>query len=67
MVSNEVLVTMNSTSESPTERVTRVELTMVSDVPKNVFLKLKVFDTDDRLNPIIEERVQNNTLIQSDF
>ena len=67
LVSNEVILTMNSTSESPTERATRVELIMVSDVPKNDFLKLKVFDIDDRLNPIIEEHVQNNTLIQSDF
>lgn len=67
LVSNEVILTMNSTSEPPTERATRVELIMVSDVPKNDFLKLKVFDIDDRLNPIIEEHVQNNTLIQSDF
>ncbi len=31
------------------------------------FLKLKIFDEDDKLNPLIEERIQNNTLIQVDF
>jgi hypothetical protein len=67
LVSNEIISTLNSTSDSPSERAVRIELTLASDVPKNAFLKLKVFDVDDRLNPLIEERVQNNTLIQSDF
>jgi uncharacterized protein (TIGR02687 family) len=67
LVSNEVFSTLNSTSDSPTERSIRVELTLSSDIPKDAFLKLKIFDVDDKLNPIIEERVQNNTLIQSDF
>jgi uncharacterized protein (TIGR02687 family) len=67
LVSNEIISTLNSTSDSPTERAIRIELTLSSDTPKNAFLKLKVFDLEDRLNPIIEERVQNNTLIQSDF
>ncbi|MHA8066293.1 BREX-1 system phosphatase PglZ type A [Aquirufa sp. ROCK2-A2] len=67
LVSNEIISTLNSTSDSPSERALRIELTLASDTPKNAFLKLKVFDLEDRLNPIIEERVQNNTLIQSDF
>ena len=67
LVSNEIISTLNSTSDSPSERAIRIELTLASDTPKNAFLKLKVFDVDDRLNPLIEERVQNNTLIQSDF
>jgi uncharacterized protein (TIGR02687 family) len=67
LVSNEIISTLNSTSDSPSERALRIELTLASDTPKNAFLKLKVFDVEDRLNPIIEERVQNNTLIQSDF
>ncbi len=67
LVSNEIISTLNSTSDSPSERAVRVELTLSSDTPKNTFLKLKVFDIDDKLNPLIEERVQNNTLIQSDF
>ncbi|PJE46489.1 MAG: BREX-1 system phosphatase PglZ type A [Sediminibacterium sp.] len=67
LVSNEIISTLNSTSDSPSERAIRIELTLASDTPKNTFLKLKVFDVEDRLNPLIEERVQNNTLIQSDF
>ena len=67
LVSNEIISTLNSTSDSPSERAVRIELTLASDTPKNAFLKLKVFDVKDRLNPLIEERVQNNTLIQSDF
>ena len=67
LVSNEIISTLNSTSDSPSERAIRIELTLASDTPKNAFLKLKVFDVEDRLNPLIEERVLNYTLIQSDF
>jgi hypothetical protein len=67
LVSNEIISNLNSTSDSATERQVRVELTLSSDIPKDPFLKLKIFDVEDKLNPIIEERVQNNTLIQSDF
>lgn len=67
LVSNEIVSTLNSTSDTPSERAVRIELTLSSDTPKNAFLKLKIFDVEDRLNPLIEERVQNNTLIQSDF
>jgi uncharacterized protein (TIGR02687 family) len=67
LVSNEIISILNSTSDSPSERAIRIELILSSDTPKNAFLKLKVFDVEDKLNPLIEERVQNNTLIQSDF
>jgi uncharacterized protein (TIGR02687 family) len=67
LVSNEVVSNLSSTSDSPSERTVRVELLLSSDTPKDAFLKLKIFDVEDKLNPIIEERVQNNTLIQSDF
>lgn len=43
------------------------ELTLSNETGAKNFLKLKVFDVDDLLNPIIEETVQNNTLIQTDF
>ena len=67
LVSNEIISTLNSTSDTPSERAVRIELTLSSETPKNAFLKLKVFDVEDRLNPLIEERVLNNTLIQTDF
>jgi uncharacterized protein (TIGR02687 family) len=67
LVSNEEQFLLNFTSESPSERMVRVELTLAADADNEQFLKLKVFDIEDMLNPLIEERVQNNTLIQTDF
>lgn len=67
LASNKVQLTLNSTSELPTERTKRIELILASSAATESFLKLKVFDDADKLNPLIEEIVQNNTLIQSDF
>ncbi len=67
LASNEVQILLNFTSESPSERMARVELILASEAAKEAFLKLKIFDIEDKLNPIIEERIQNNTLIQADF
>ena len=67
LVSNEEELVMNSTSESPSERMSRIELILSNDAVKESFLKLKVIDVEDPLNPIIEERVQNNTIIPTDF
>ncbi|MDC1197510.1 BREX-1 system phosphatase PglZ type A [Algibacter sp.] len=67
LVSNEEQLKLNFTSESPSERMARIELTLASELASEPFLKLKIFDIDDTLNPLIEERIQNNTLIQPDF
>ncbi|MBP6665210.1 MAG: hypothetical protein KA168_07980, partial [Chitinophagales bacterium] len=67
LASNKVEITLNSPSESPTERTNRIELILASSAATESFLKLKVFDVTDKLNPLIEQIVQNNTLIQSDF
>lgn len=67
LVSNEQIITLNSTEEAPSERMHRVDLNLAAVAAKESFLKLKVFDVDDKLNPLIEELVQNNTLIQTDF
>ena len=67
LVSNEEQLKLNYTSESPSERMARIELTLASELASEPFLKLKIFDIDDMLNPLIEERIQNNTLIQPDF
>lgn len=67
LVSNEEELLLNFTSESPSERLVRVELTLSTEAAREPFLKLKVFDIKDKLNPIIEERVQNNTIIPTDF
>lgn len=67
LVSNEAIVTMDSISDTPSERTWRVELTLSPDAAGESMLKLKVFHLDDKLNPVIEELVPNNTLIQSEF
>lgn len=67
LVSNQVEVLLNSTSESPSERLSAVELVLSAEAGNESFLKLKIFDKEDMLNPIIEERVQNSTLIATDF
>ncbi|MFB9056532.1 BREX-1 system phosphatase PglZ type A [Mariniflexile ostreae] len=67
LVSNEEELLLNFTSESPSERLFRVELILSAEAAREPFLKLKLFDTDDKLNPIIEERVQNMTIIPTDF
>ncbi|WP_420378797.1 BREX-1 system phosphatase PglZ type A [Gilvibacter sp.] len=67
LVSNEEEILLNATSESPRERISRIELTLSAAASSESFLKLKIFDIEDSLNPIIEERVQNSTLIQPDF
>ncbi|MCB0517802.1 MAG: BREX-1 system phosphatase PglZ type A [Lewinellaceae bacterium] len=67
LVSNEQIIVMNSTADAPSERMHRVELTLSTAAAKESFLKLKVFDVEDKLNPLIDELVQNSTLIQADF
>jgi len=67
LVSNQVEILLNSTSESPSERLSAVELILKVDAANESFLKLKIFDKEDMLNPIIEERVQNSTIIPTDF
>ncbi len=67
LVSNEMILNLASTAEAATERSNRVELTIFPEVAQEPLLKLKVFYQEDMLNPIIEELVQNNTLIQADF
>lgn len=67
LVSNEQVLTLNSTEEAASERMYRVELTLASMAAKEPLLKFKIFDVEDKLNPLIEELVQNSTLIQTDF
>ena len=67
LVSNEETIVMNSTADAPSERMHPIQLTLSTAAAKESFLKLKVFDVEDRLNPLIDELVQNSTLIQADF
>lgn len=67
LVSNEVSITLNSVSDSPTDRTSKIELILNNSALKESFLKLKGFDSEERLNPIFEIRVQNQTIIPTDF
>lgn len=67
LVSNEEILALKSTSESPSERMSRVVLTLSNDASDFTLLKVKIFDIEDTLNPLIEEVVHNNTIIQNDF
>lgn len=65
-VSNIVELTLNATGELPTERAYTVTLNLQAKVEKTM-LRLKIFDREDQLNPLLEENVKNSTLIQRDF
>jgi uncharacterized protein (TIGR02687 family) len=70
IISNEVELILNSVSDSPVERKQEFILNLSSTAGNEPVLSLKVFDIQedkDRLNPLINEKVINNTLIGSDF
>lgn len=66
LVSNEQTILLNSTEDAPSERMHRVDLHLAATAAKESFLKLKVFDMEDKLNPLIGNWY-NSTLIQTDF
>ncbi len=43
-----------------------VDLTLNKKVKSKIF-QLKVYDVNDKINPLISENVTNNTLIENDF
>ncbi len=47
-------------------RVFEVTLNLNKSVSSSV-LQLRIYDVDDRLNPLIKETVKNNTMIEQDF
>ncbi len=65
-VSNKIQLTLNSASELPSERIFTLAFSLNTKSTDSI-LKLKIFDKDDLLNPLIEENVKNNTLIERDF
>ena len=64
-VEKEVL--LNSTdSQNLNNRVFEMSLVLNSTVSSSM-LQLRVWDSDDKLNPLIKETVKNNTIIEQDF
>ena len=66
LVSNQFRLTLDATGRLPSERVSQVNLVLTAKTTGSV-LKLRVLDEDEKLNPLIEENVKNNTLIERDF
>ena len=60
-------VLLNSTdSQNLNNRVFEISLVLNKTVSSSM-LQLKVWDSDDKLNPLIKETVKNNTIIEQDF
>ena len=67
LASNMAELKLNSTSDSPKDRIIRIELILNSEFANEPFFKLKAFDTEDSLNTLIDDMINNATLIQPDF
>ena len=60
-------VTLNSAdSNNLNNRVFEVTLNLNKSVDASM-LQLRIYDVDDKLNPLIREAVKNNTMIEQDF
>lgn len=57
---------LGSAEEQLKDRKIQVDLTLSKPVDAKV-LQLRVYDSNDMLNPLIKENVRNNTLISNDF
>ena len=67
LVSNEQEKTLNSTDAvNLNNRVYEVTLKLNKPVTASM-LQLRIYDTTDRLNPLLRETVKNNTIIEQDF
>jgi hypothetical protein len=66
LVSNMATLLLGSSDPKPTNRMQTVSLVMNSKTSSTI-LKLKIYDVDDRLNPLLEKNVINNTLMERDF
>ena len=66
-VTQEKEVTLNSTDATNlNNRVFEVTLNLNKSVNASM-LQLRIYDAEDRLNPLIRETVKNNTMIEQDF
>lgn len=66
-VTTEKELLLNSTdSANINNRVFEITLNLNKSVSSSV-LQLRIYDVDDKLNPLIKETVKNNTMIEQDF
>jgi len=67
LVSNLAELKMNSTAESPSQRMFAADLYLNPGEGSKTRFSLRVFDPEDTLNRLIEIEVTNKTLYESDF
>lgn len=67
IVSEEKTVVLDSQSEDPTERKEKLVLTLQSEANDLSFCRLKIFDINDRLNPLANQKYSIEQLITPDF
>ena len=66
-VTAEKELTLNSTDAANlNNRVYEVTLNLNKSVSASM-LQLRIYDVEDRLNPLVRETVKNNTMIEQDF
>ena len=71
LLSDEQIVVFDKTSDNPIERMQRVLLKFNTKGSQSTFCFVRIFDWNgknpNRLNPIFEKRLSNNSLIGMDF
>lgn len=67
LISNEVKHRLSSVDDSPSSRTKECVLRLESEYGSETMVKLKIFDEEDMLNPLIEINIQNSSLIATDF
>ena len=67
LVSNKAEIVLASGSDLPADRIYTLDLILSAESGDFEVLKLKVFDREDFLNPLIEQNVINTTIIKRDF
>ena len=66
-VTMEKELTLNSPdSDNLNNRVYELSLNLIKSVQSSM-LQLRIYDVDDKLNPLLKETVKNNTIIEQDF
>lgn len=66
-VTMEKELTLNSPdSDNLNNRVYELSLNLTKSVQSSM-LQLRIYDVDDKLNPLLKETVKNNTIIEQDF
>lgn len=67
LVADEVKVTFDSTDANNISKRTYDVSLRLSESVSGGLLQLRIYDADDKINPLLKETVKNNTIIEQDF